>query len=266
MKVKDILSAIDEIAPFDLAEKWDHAGLRLGNYDDDVRRIAVSLDPLESVVKRASELGCSLLVTHHPLMFSPQENMICDRPDTKAVSAAFALKVNVVACHTNLDSAHEGVNEFLASSAGLDNITPLLPSSDPRGFGMGAVGTLKETNCLKFCQHAAKTWGLSGFRLICKKKLIKRVALCGGAGGDLWKKAAADLYITADLRYHECLAALDAGLSVMICDHGEMENPALRPFAEKLAHLVRLPVTYLDIFTEKRNTEFWENSANYVSD
>lgn len=269
MKVKDILSLVDGIAPFALAEKWDHSGLRLGNYDDNIKGIAVCLDPSEFAIKKAFECGCNLLITHHPLMFAPQENMICDRPDTKAVSIAFSLKVDIIACHTNFDSAHEGVNEYLASAAGLTNIMPLIPSSDERGFGMGAAGTINRTDCTAFCQKIAAKWGLSGYRLINKNKYITKAALCGGAGGDLWKEArdaGADLYITADLRYHECLAAVDAGLSLMICDHGEMENPALRPFVQKLADLTQLPVKYLDIIAEKRSMECWESTQTDVSD
>ncbi len=268
MKLKEIISIIDGIAPFDLAEPWDHSGLRLGSAEDEIRALAVCLDPTADAVAKAAELGCNLLVTHHPLMFSPQENMICDRPDTKAVAAAFSLGVNILSCHTNLDSARGGINDCLASLAGLSDVEPLIPSQDPRGFGMGAIGSVAPCGCAELCGRVASAWNLSGYRLIESAPTVQKAALCGGAGGSLWKDAAAKgagLYITADLRYHECLEAVDAGLSLMICDHGEMENPPLRPFSETLRNAVGLPVHFMDLVTPKRLRERWRGAESNVS-
>lgn len=249
MKIKEVLNAIDEIAPFSLAEEWDRCGLRLGNEEATVTGIAVSLDPLPETVRQTAELGFNLLVTHHPLMFRPQENLICNRPDTCAAAEAFRRGVHIVACHTNLDSARGGVNELLAEAAGLHSVEPLIPAEDDRGFGMGAWGSVSAASCDDFCMAVASAWKLSGFRLLGKERPVSKVALCGGAGGDFWniaRQKGAELYITADIKYHECLEALDAGLNLMICDHGEMENPALPPFSERLAQHTGLAVSVLD--------------------
>ena len=74
------------------------------------------------------------------------------------------------------------------------------------------------------------------------------MALCGGAGGDLWPQAlasGAELFATADLRYHECLEILGRGMALMICDHGEMERPSMLPFSEELRRRCGLPVELL---------------------
>ena len=262
MKVKEIMHALDEIAPFELAEPWDHSGLRLGNPDAETTSVAVALDPTPQTVAQALSLHCSMLITHHPLMFSPPENLVCDRLETKAIAAAFASQLNVAACHTNLDSARGGVNEHLASLAGFSGVEPLLPPSSPSGFGMGAAGMVEETDADEFCERIARVWNLSGYRLLGCGEGVRKAALCGGAGGGLWKAAAAkgaDLYITADMKYHECLEALDYGLCLMVCDHGEMENLALIPFAAKLKRRLQLPVHFIDPISREPRPGRWRS-------
>ncbi len=268
LKLKEIISIVDGLAPFSLAESWDHSGLRLGDAEDEIHAVTLALDPSPEAVKKAASLGCNLLLTHHPLMFMPQENMVCDRLDTKAVAAAFSSGVNVLSCHTNFDNAKSGVNDTLANFAGLADVEPLVPSQDPRGFGMGAVGNVKNCGVEEFCARVAAAWNLSGYRLLGAEKEIKRVALCGGAGGSLWKDArekGAELYITADLRYNDCLDAVDAGLSLMIVDHGEMENPPLQNFAKILAGKLEIPVHFIDLVTPSRVCGGWYAAEN-VSD
>ncbi|MGI6076381.1 MAG: Nif3-like dinuclear metal center hexameric protein [Pyramidobacter sp.] len=249
MKIKELLKTIDEIAPFSLAEEWDRCGLRLGSDEESVTGVAVSLDPSQETVKQTADLGFNVLLTHHPLAFRPLENLVCDRPDVRTAAEAFRRGINIVACHTNLDSARGGINDTLAASAGLRSVEPLVPAVDGRGFGMGAVGLADARSCGDLCATVAAAWELSGYRLLGKERSVGTIALCGGAGGDLWSAAlqkGAELYITADMKYHECLEALDAGLNLMICDHGEMENSVLKPFAERLAQRTGLPVNFID--------------------
>ncbi len=265
LKLKEIISIVDGLAPFSLAESWDHSGLRLGDAEDEIRAVALALDPSPEAVKKAASLDCNLLLTHHPLMFLPQENMVCDRLDTKAVAAAFSSGVNVLSCHTNFDNARGGVNDTLADLAGLTDVEPLVPSQDPRGFGMGAVGNVEKYGPEEFCSRVSAAWNLSGYRLVGVRKEIKRVALCGGAGGSLWKGArekGAELYITADLRYNDCLDVVDAGLSLMIVDHGEMENPPLANFAKILAGQLEVPVHFIDLVTPLRLCGNWYKTEN----
>jgi putative NIF3 family GTP cyclohydrolase 1 type 2 len=63
---------------------------------------------------------------------------------------------------------------------------------------------------------------------------ILRVALCGGSGGSLWPAALtakADLYVTADVKYHDLLDCTRADLPVAAVDHGEMESAAMEELA-----------------------------------
>ncbi len=250
MKVSDLLGILDTIAPFCLAEPWDHCGLRLGSPDSKIHSIAVALDPLPSTMEMAAQRGCDFLLTHHPLIFNPLEDLVLKGLTEKAVASALRLGLSVASCHTCWDSSSDGVNAVLADLAGVKKWRPIIPSETIEGCGLGAVGDLpREMSPLEAGEYLAKCWNLSGFRLLeASSAKVSCLGLCGGAGGDLWSpafQAGAQLYATADLRYHECQEMLDRDLSLMICDHGEMESPSMARLAEKLAAKCDLPVILL---------------------
>ena len=261
LTVKQILLRVDEIAPFKAAEAWDRCGLRLGDEEARVSRVAVVLDASEKAVQIAHENGCELLIAHHPLLFHAAEDLVCDRIDTKVAQKAFSLGVNIVACHTNFDSAYGGVNHVLAQKAGLSEIAPLQPCNVDGAFGMGSIGSLAETVFAEaLCDRLALAWRLSGYRLLGENIRVGKIALCGGAGGEFWKAAleqGAKFYATADMRYHECLEALDAGMTLMICDHGEMEDSPLESFAQALEERLGLPVLYFSRSVFVRGVSEW---------
>lgn len=260
LTVRQILSRVDEIAPFAAAEAWDRCGLRLGDKNALVSRVAVVLDASESAVQMAYDCGCELLIAHHPLLFRAAEDLVCDRIDTKVAQKAFRLGVNIVACHTNFDSALGGVNHVLAQKAGLKEIAPLLPSGVEGAFGMGAIGCVDAVSANMLCDRLARAWRLSGYRFLGENGIVEKVALCGGAGGEFWKTAlemGARFYATADMRYHECLEALDAGMDLMICDHGEMEDSPLESFAKALEKSLGLPVRYFPKTVFARGVSEW---------
>ncbi len=267
LTVRDVLDALDGIAPFELAESWDHCGLRLGSPDAAVRAAAMSLDPSAEAVRRAAAMGADLLITHHPLLFRAAEDLVCDNVDARVAQAAFSLGAQVISCHTNLDCCTGGVNQFLARSAPLLDAEPLIPPTGGRGFGMGAVGDVAATDVYDLCDSIARAWGLSGYRYLGDRARVSRAALCGGAGGELWPLAlsrGAQLYITSDMRYHECLEARDAGLRLMLCDHGEMEEPPLRAFAADVRLKTGLPALFIERKTLSSSVGYWRSTAENV--
>ena len=67
---------------------------------------------------------------------------------------------------------------------------------------------------------------------------VSRVAVMGGAGSDFMTEAkamGADLYVTADLKYHDGQTAAEMGLSVMDAGHFATEVSAMEPFRQKMA-------------------------------
>ena len=235
MKVMELMAHISKFAPFDLAAPWDNCGLMVGRYDDNVNRIGVCLDATNDAVIEAARKGCNVLVTHHPLIFKPLKNVTSDTIQGLAILQAAHLGVNIIALHTNWDVAAQGVNNTLAKLLCLQKIKPL-----DENIGMGAFGTLKKAmETKKFLEHLKAVWLLSRVDLYAHEmpKKISRVALCGGSGGEYWIDALreqADIFITADVKYHELADPLQ-DMAVALVDHGEMERATLPELVNQIS-------------------------------
>ncbi len=241
MKLRDVICLIEKRIPLRWAEDWDNPGLQVGDPGSEISKIGIALDVSEETVSKASERGCSLLVSHHPIIFRPLRNIIPDRPAARAVVSAIKNGVALYAAHTNWDSSPEGVNFTLAELLGLDDIAPLKDPSDGTSWGMGAVGELMVPLPLETVTGLIRErWSLSCCRAYrTGPAMIKRIALGGGSCGDMWPFAAdkgASLFVTADISYHDRQDALNFGLGLVEVDHGEMERaslPKLRSIIEK---------------------------------
>ena len=249
MKVRDLLKIIDKIAPFDTAEEWDNVGLMAGDLNGSVSRVAVTLDPVSEAVTAAAERGCQVLLCHHPLIFHPVKKIDFTSDPGRAIREAALRGVSILAAHTNWDCAGKGVNAVLANLLDLRDAAPLDTNT-----GLGAKGLLPETLPLNLLLKKIKdAWGLT--RLDCyapgpESNSVTRVALCGGSGSEFWRDAkswGADLYVTADMKYHELMDANGAGLTVALADHGEMERASLPSLARLVSEACGLEVILLDI-------------------
>ncbi|MBQ7155660.1 MAG: Nif3-like dinuclear metal center hexameric protein [Synergistaceae bacterium] len=235
MNVIELIARINKFAPFSLAAEWDNCGLMVGSYDDEVRKIGVCLDATRMAVAEAVSKGCNVIVCHHPLIFKPLKKVTDDTEQGDTILLAAHSGTNIIAAHTNWDVAAKGVNETLAKLLGLQKIKVL-----DNETGLGAFGTLKEAmDTQKFLEHVKASWGLShlAFYSHDMPEKISRVALCGGSGGEYWIDALeneADIYITADMKYHE-LADVLSDMNIALADHGEMERASLPELVRQLS-------------------------------
>jgi dinuclear metal center YbgI/SA1388 family protein len=123
--VADIIHAMEGIAPSRLAEKWDNSGLQVGQKDRPVKKILIALDPLLEVVHYACTNDFDLLITHHPLIFTPLTSINLSDPVGSIINKAILHKLSIFAAHTNLDSVKGGLNDVLANKIGLYNLKVL---------------------------------------------------------------------------------------------------------------------------------------------
>ncbi|MBQ7248771.1 MAG: Nif3-like dinuclear metal center hexameric protein [Deltaproteobacteria bacterium] len=128
--VQDILGMLNRLCPSQLAEDWDNVGLQVGNPVQAVERVMVALDPTFEALQAACEAGCQLLVTHHPLIFRPLKQVLTSSETGRIVETALKAGISILAAHTNLDRAAEGLNAWLAQRLGLVGGGPL---EQPRG-------------------------------------------------------------------------------------------------------------------------------------
>ena len=112
----DIYAEMQRYAPLELAESWDNPGL-LVDCGREVSRVLVTLDITPEVVEEAAAGGCELIVSHHPVIFSPLKKLT-----PRDVSFQLVQKgISAICMHTNLDAAEGGVNEVLAGIFGMQD-------------------------------------------------------------------------------------------------------------------------------------------------
>ncbi|WP_428662207.1 Nif3-like dinuclear metal center hexameric protein [Runella sp.] len=328
--VKDITHYLEQIAPLSYQESYDNAGLIVGNPQNEVTGVLVTLDSTEAVVDEAIAKGCNLIVAHHPIVFKGLKKLNGKNYVERTVIKAIKNDIAVYAIHTNLDHVMGGVNSMIAERLHLQNVRILSPKSDTLlklvsfvpteatqkvldalyEAGVGAIGnydhcsfrvngtgtfrpneaaqphigsaykdeevtedrievifpaymegkvlsTLKQAHPYEevayYCstlrnQHQEVGAGTVGelpepmtnddFLTYLKEKMdlnvirhtafigdsIRKVAVCGGAGGFLLNNAVqakADVFVTADYKYHEFF---DADGRILICDIGHYES------------------------------------------
>ena len=130
MKIKDITSCIEEIAPLNYAEDFDNVGLLVGNYNTVVTGVLVTLDTLENVVEEAIEKNCNLIVSFHPIIFSGIKRLNGKNYVERVVLKAIKNDIAIYAMHTALDNSIIGVNAKIAEVLGLKNTNILIPQKN----------------------------------------------------------------------------------------------------------------------------------------
>ena len=209
MTINEIVAYLDQQFRPELQEDYDNAGFLLGSGGRRCNGVLVALDLTEAVVDEATALGFNLIVTHHPFIFTGLKRLTDSSREGRLVQRLIERGIAVYAAHTNLDNLSWGVNGALSQRLGLTDCRILRPLPQEETAGAGMVGTLPKAEKVDaFLLRVKQLLGLPTIR--CSEhngeRTVSRIALCGGAGsfliGDALR-AKADLYLTADLKYHD---------------------------------------------------------------
>jgi dinuclear metal center YbgI/SA1388 family protein len=238
-RIRNILDLLDRIAPFTLAEPWDNVGLLIGRPDAEVTGILIGLDPTLSLLDEAISQGTNTIITHHPLIFRPLPAVHTAAPVGRFLEKALANGIQVIACHTNLDSANDGVSDILAHSLGLINVEPLLPGGVSADTGIGRIGNFPESlGSQQFLERVFKTLNLPSVQIAGSLPgSVSRLALCGGSGSDFAEKAfamGADVYLSAEIKHSTARWAQDCGFCIVDGTHFATEQPVVGHLANQL--------------------------------
>jgi len=243
LRIHEIVSAFEAVAPLALQESYDNSGLIVGDRDAEVTRALLCLDCTEAVVDEAIGKGCDLIIAHHPIVFGGLKRFTGGDYVQRTVIKAIQNNIAIYACHTNLDNVLlGGVNERIAQQLGFDVERVLRPIAadfgsfassggvvDSEVFRTAGAGVLcnlqKPMNVLDFLQHVKERMGAEVVKYTkCDIEVVGKVAICGGAGsfliGDALR-AGADAFITSDVKYHEFF---DAQGKMLLCDIGHYES------------------------------------------
>jgi len=127
MKIKDIITVLEAMAPLAYAEDFDNVGLLLGNADAAATGVLVCHDALESVIDEAIARNCNMVVCFHPVLFSGIKKITGKNYVERAVIKAIKNDIALYAVHTALDNHEQGVNKIFCDALGLINTKILIP-------------------------------------------------------------------------------------------------------------------------------------------
>ena len=238
MKAKQVFDALEQYAPLPLQDGYDNAGLQIGlTEEQEVTGALLCLDVTEAVIDEAERMGCNLIVAHHPLLFRGLKQITGQSYVERCVIKAIQKGIGIYAAHTNLDNAEGGVNYRIAEKIGLENLS-FLDAKPGMSAGAGVVGELPTAEDEReFLERLKGLFGIQCLRHnhLCGRK-IRRVALCGGAGGFLLSQAiaqGADAFLTGEMRYHDYFGH-EGELLIAEMGHYESEQYTVEIFAEVL--------------------------------
>ena len=227
--VAQVLELVNGIAPFELAEPWDNVGLLAGRPDARVDAVLCALDMNLEVLNEAARKGAGLIVTHHPLMFSPRQRLTDEDYEGRLLLRLARHELSLIAAHTCLDRAPGGMNDTLAALCGLENL---------RGEGFIRVGTLPAAlSAEALAAQLSLALGDTVRVLGPGNRTVSCLGLCSGGGGGEWEQAAAlgcDAFLSGEIRHHHALAMADAGIVAFECGHAATERPGILVLADAL--------------------------------
>ena len=222
MKIRDIYDYLNELSPFELQEKWDNSGLLVGNPNDEFHKVYISLDLDLEMVKDVEE--GSLIITHHPLIFSPLKKINDISYSEKILKQLIKKDIALISLHTNIDKTH------LNSYVGNQILGLKFEQNDE------FIQVAKVDMSFNQLQHLVKEkLELEVLKIVDGAQEIKSVALTTGSGMSLLPNIEADCFLTGDIKYHEAMEASARDISLIDIGHYESEIH----FAPLLEGLIR---------------------------
>jgi dinuclear metal center YbgI/SA1388 family protein len=130
MKLKELSSFLDSSIPVSFQENYDNSGLQIGDPECEISSALLAVDVTEEVVNEALSIGCSLIISHHPLLFGGIKHIIERNYTERVVRKCIKNDISVYSAHTNLDSVENGVSYKMAEKLGLLDVKVLSPLED----------------------------------------------------------------------------------------------------------------------------------------
>lgn len=222
MKISEIYAILDEIAPFCDQEAWDNSGLILGNLQDEVSQIYLSLD-LDSALVDSAKPN-SLFITHHPLIFKGLKSLNPSLYPANLIYKMVQKNISLISLHTNYDK--HILNKFVAENVLKYEIT------DIKDFIVFMKIDMKFDDLAMDIKEKLQ---ISNLRVVKTKDHIQTIALCTGSGSEMIPNFGVDCFLTGDVKYHIALENFENNISLIDINHYESE----RYFAVSLAQILQ---------------------------
>lgn len=220
MICKEVMRKLEERWNPSYALEWDNVGLLVGREEKEIKKIFTALDATEETIAQALEFGADLLITHHPMIFSPVKKVISADFIGRRLITMIQADLCYYAMHTNFDV--KGMAQLNQECLGLTDCE-VLEETAP-GEGIGRVGALEGTMDLKqFAGKVRNDFEIPDVRMYGDPAaIIHRVAVSSGSGKSMIRGAiekGADVIVTGDVDYHSAIDAVAQGIAVIDAGH-----------------------------------------------
>ncbi len=229
MKCYEIMERLEELSPTMYAMEWDNVGLIVGRREKDVKRIYIALDATDEVIEAAIKAQTDMLVTHHPLIFSPIKKLQSDDFIGRRILRLARHDIAYYAMHTNFDVM--GMSDAAADEIGLKKreVLDITYEDDIAKEGIGRQGKLPRIMTLAECaEHIKQCFQLDYVKVFGDlEATVENAAISPGSGNFNIKnavKAKVDVLITGDIDHHAGLDANAQGLSIIDAGHYGVEK------------------------------------------
>lgn len=249
MLCKEIIQVIEASFPRSAALDFDNVGLLAGRSGKEIKRVFLALDATDKVIDRAVESGADMLITHHPLIFSPLKKVTDEDYIGRRIVKLIRSDISYYAMHTNYDVL--GMAALAEKILGIKNseVLDVTMSDGSSEEGIGRVGDLEKKMTLEECcvyvKHRLKLGSLKVFGDM--EREVTRLAVSPGSGKTAVGPAVAkgaDVLVTGDIGHHDGLDAVEQGLAVIDAGHYGTEYI----FIDDMKHFLeeKLPVLQVE--------------------
>lgn len=232
MKCKEIIELLETLSPRQYACNWDNVGLLVGRKEKEIHTVMIALDASAEIVSLAVKAQVDMLITHHPMIFSPIKRVNEEQFTTEKVLTLAEHGICYYAMHTNFDAVG-GMAELAAGEQylNLSDTSPIV-CEESGEIGMGRYGKLpKPMTAEQVAEYVKKRFDIPFVLLYQREdereRVYDRIAVMPGSGKSEMqavKENGYALYLTGDIGHHEGLDAMDMGLSVIDATHYGLEH------------------------------------------
>ncbi len=232
MKLFEIINFIEKIAPPHLAASWDNCGMQVASLNEDIKSIALCLDPSPASIEESIKNGAELIISHHPLLMQGRLPNTLDSYH-EVLRLLFTSNTALYSAHTSLDINPNGPAGWLGLALKFTNMQVLETVGqldDGTTAGYGLVGDLEQPITYEDLLHKLQEHIQLETATICGKppKQIQRIAYCTGSGSSFMKQAHeldAHIFITGDVKYH---SALESQICTIDVGHHSLEEEMMK--------------------------------------
>ena len=227
MKCNEIIAFLEKQYSSKYALDWDNVGLLIGRSDSDIKTIYVAVDASDDIIEDAISHHADLIITHHPLIFSPLKRINDQNFISQRVLKLVEHGISLYAMHTNYDVVRMG--DLAAEKIGLQKQCALEVTDLNSDKGIGQIGKLSESCSLKeLSELVKKAFQLEGVCVFGDLDYhVKQIAISPGAGNSMIEHAIntkVDVLITGDISHHNGIDAMAQGLSIIDAGHYGIEH------------------------------------------